>query len=421
MNPKKIGEFIAALRKSKGLTQQEVAERLNITNKTVSKWERGDGYPEISLVPAIAELFDVTTDEIFRGARSIKDDNPEKNAAQVQKQKGRFINSSITRFKNYSYIALSVVVIGFVLLFAVAYSFYRPAIAVAINTIFAAVAVSLELIVINNTLGSIQATDLFQETDQQIGRVYRTMYHYALPVFAGTITTVILSVPFIIVRHEHIITRVIQFGDYLKFVPICMLGSIIICRILLWVLKPMLRRYNVYQELNAEQTSALRGVNKTYVIIFIVVFMITIAGHAYILMALGFPVGRKFENNKEFEQYISEYQQYEVDKQLAIEQGAILVNVDHHRDFELKQGIIEQRMLDEASDRTYFPLDNSFERVESWDTDSLTVYLRQEDYNQVRAFRIAVSKSFAYIYLLELIIIGTLLIRKRSMVMKSHK
>ena len=38
--PEKMGDFIAALRKSKGLTQKEVAERLNISNKTVSKWER---------------------------------------------------------------------------------------------------------------------------------------------------------------------------------------------------------------------------------------------------------------------------------------------------------------------------------------------------------------------------------------------
>lgn len=65
----KTGEFLAALRKAAGYTQQEVADYLGITNKTVSKWESGAGLPEISILPAVAEMYDVTVDELLAGKR----------------------------------------------------------------------------------------------------------------------------------------------------------------------------------------------------------------------------------------------------------------------------------------------------------------------------------------------------------------
>ncbi len=70
MNSEKIGAFIAELRREKGLTQQELAEQLGITNKAVSKWERGDGYPDITLMPVLADALSVTADELLRGERT---------------------------------------------------------------------------------------------------------------------------------------------------------------------------------------------------------------------------------------------------------------------------------------------------------------------------------------------------------------
>ena len=67
-----MGSFLAALRKAKGMTQQEVADRLNVSNKTVSKWECDDGCPEIMMLPVIAELYSVTVDEILKGERITK-------------------------------------------------------------------------------------------------------------------------------------------------------------------------------------------------------------------------------------------------------------------------------------------------------------------------------------------------------------
>lgn len=77
MSANQIGEFLAALRKARGFTQQEVAEKLGVSNKTVSSWETGTSCPDISMLPILAELYEVTCDEIVKGKR-INTVEPEK-------------------------------------------------------------------------------------------------------------------------------------------------------------------------------------------------------------------------------------------------------------------------------------------------------------------------------------------------------
>lgn len=69
MVPEQMGRFICALRKEQGLTQKGLAERLKITDKAVSKWERGISCPDISLLPALAAALGVTVNELLAGAR----------------------------------------------------------------------------------------------------------------------------------------------------------------------------------------------------------------------------------------------------------------------------------------------------------------------------------------------------------------
>ena len=67
MDTKKTGAYLAALRKARGMTQQEAADQLGVSNKTVSKWENGAGLPDITVLPALAELYGVTADDILAG------------------------------------------------------------------------------------------------------------------------------------------------------------------------------------------------------------------------------------------------------------------------------------------------------------------------------------------------------------------
>ena len=73
MDSKKTGGFIAVLRKEKGYTQATLAEILSVSNRTVSKWENGDGYPDITILPDIAEALDVTVDELLAGEKAPKE------------------------------------------------------------------------------------------------------------------------------------------------------------------------------------------------------------------------------------------------------------------------------------------------------------------------------------------------------------
>lgn len=67
MNSIKTGKLISAMRTSKGMTQKQLAEKINISDKAISKWERGDGCPDISILPVLAEALDIEVDNILNG------------------------------------------------------------------------------------------------------------------------------------------------------------------------------------------------------------------------------------------------------------------------------------------------------------------------------------------------------------------
>ena len=69
MDYNKIGSFIAEERKNKKLTQAKLAEKLFISEKTVSKWENGGGIPDTALLPKLCEIFEVSVNEILNGER----------------------------------------------------------------------------------------------------------------------------------------------------------------------------------------------------------------------------------------------------------------------------------------------------------------------------------------------------------------
>lgn len=113
MERKTIGGFIATLRKANGMTQKELAERLNVSDKTVSRWERDDGAPDLSTIPVIAEIFDVTCDELLRGERkspSERVEMPEENetSPKGEKQRQRLLRSTCSQYQNRTYIAMGI-------------------------------------------------------------------------------------------------------------------------------------------------------------------------------------------------------------------------------------------------------------------------------------------------------------------------
>lgn len=72
MDPEKFGAFVALCRKEKNMTQLELAQELKVTDKAVSRWERGKGFPDISLLVPLAEALDITVLELMNSEKREK-------------------------------------------------------------------------------------------------------------------------------------------------------------------------------------------------------------------------------------------------------------------------------------------------------------------------------------------------------------
>ena len=74
MSNKNLGEMISSLRKEKGMTQSELAEKMNVTDKAVSKWERNLACPDVNSIPKLAEVLGITVEELLN-AQTRKENN----------------------------------------------------------------------------------------------------------------------------------------------------------------------------------------------------------------------------------------------------------------------------------------------------------------------------------------------------------
>lgn len=80
---KSIGETISSLRKKKGLTQNELAEKMNVTDKAVSKWERDLSCPDVNTISRLAEVLDVSVEELLNAKEQRKSNSKMKDLVNL--------------------------------------------------------------------------------------------------------------------------------------------------------------------------------------------------------------------------------------------------------------------------------------------------------------------------------------------------
>lgn len=105
MDQIKIGKFIADERKRKGYTQKQLSEKLEISDKTISKWERGNGFPEVSLLLPLCDELEITVNELLSGER-VSEENYRKKAEE------NMVNLVKETQENKKKIVLSVMIAG---------------------------------------------------------------------------------------------------------------------------------------------------------------------------------------------------------------------------------------------------------------------------------------------------------------------
>lgn len=111
MDSIKTGQFIQELRKAKKLTQNDLADLLQVTNKAVSRWETGEGFPDVVLLPRLSEVLSVTIDDILNGERI------EKKKLYNQQEK--------MKLQNIWKISITIIGLSFVLFLGLTYSTFK--------------------------------------------------------------------------------------------------------------------------------------------------------------------------------------------------------------------------------------------------------------------------------------------------------
>ena len=114
MDMKKIGSFLKALRKEKGITQEQLAEKLGVAGRTVSRWETASNMPDLSILIQLAEFYDIEVGEILDGER--KDIVMDKEAKETLNKIADYSNDEKQKAVNvYKFSLMAMFFIGFII------------------------------------------------------------------------------------------------------------------------------------------------------------------------------------------------------------------------------------------------------------------------------------------------------------------
>ena len=136
------------------MTQKDLAERLNVSDKSVSRWERDDGAPDLSLIPVIAEIFDVSCDELLCGERKPvgernADGDTEEISSKGEKQRKYILDKCRTKLYSQSLVLLGLIFMGEILMLLINGTFYRAIFACYVKTIMLVVVFLAQNIISN--------------------------------------------------------------------------------------------------------------------------------------------------------------------------------------------------------------------------------------------------------------------------------
>lgn len=161
MERKTMGGLIAALRKANGMTQKDLAEKLNVSDKSVSRWERNDGAPDLALIPVIAEVFGVTCDELLRGERRPPETAPAEKEPDTKTPRLRqhLLAASLLRYKNKTMIAVGLAIGGLLAAAVANFGFNRAYIALFTALAFYLAAGVAQVIFLNQAFFAVEGEE----------------------------------------------------------------------------------------------------------------------------------------------------------------------------------------------------------------------------------------------------------------------
>lgn len=165
MEKKSMGSFLAALRKTRGYTQKELAEQLGVSDKSISRWERDEGVPDLSMIPVLAEFFGVTADELLRGERRAEEDRTDEplRTPKGDKQRQRLVNAALTQYHNRTLISGGVAGVGLIAALVGNFALLKAAPGFFAGLVFLLAAAVMQGIWVNGAMLTVSDEDFTKE------------------------------------------------------------------------------------------------------------------------------------------------------------------------------------------------------------------------------------------------------------------
>lgn len=359
MARKSIGQFISALRKANGMTQKQLAEKLNVSDKAVSRWERDESAPDLSLIPVIAEIFGVTSDEILRGERKNPDseDFAPQNNAKTEKQIERIINDTRTKFTIRSIIAVGIGFIGLLAAMICNFGFNRAGLGFLIGCIFFVVAIICEALFVILNINSFKTSEF---DDEKLNEYKKVLFKTAFYTFATILYLIFISIPFIEggvnffgITFEHWLLRSLIYT--ILYAIIFFVGLTMANRI---AVKKGFFTLSEKEQKNADKILKLK---KKSAIILIIMLSITFAVHCILDGELYGSIwraaadGREFTDLAEFKEYIEtdepiEYTEYHFGYSVHYSEG-VEETVTQAEDYIINEDGVYEYIYDEDYSR----------------------------------------------------------------------
>lgn len=282
MERKTMGNFIAILRKANGMTQVDLAEKLNVSDKTISRWERGEGAPDLSLLPIIADIFGVTADELLCGERNpVFCGNSEMDEMLIkrnQRHLKRLLKINLLRFKNQNFIFIGLMIIGFIGSIISNCVFNRGFLGFFAASVFYIIGITYGIITTNVAFSKVSETELtgyeINEYKRSVITITEGNLYFSLINFALTLPLLLIGDPF--------------FGlmtiSWLKLGLLLGIFTCGLCFLIHNVLSFILIRNGVYPLDDKEQDGYRLNlaIKRKYGLILAGIFVITLPVHWYI-------------------------------------------------------------------------------------------------------------------------------------------
>lgn len=309
MEKKTIGGFISALRKANGMTQKDLAEQLNVSDKTVSRWERDDGAPDLAVIPVIAEIFNVTCDELLRGERKSPTERAEtteesESTPKAEKQRQRLLKSTLSQYKNHTYIAMGVSVVGMIVALVCNLAFLKAILGFFLGAIFFVASIVCQAVFVNKAFFSVEDAGL---DERVLSDFKRKVINLAEMSIGLTVAFIGFTFPLILVDAY----MGLGSDSLLIWGSIGAAAFLLIYTVVLYFLNASLLKKDMYSLSEKEAAVYHRNhkLKRTCAIVLVILLGVTFIGHQFATSIWGpysIMKGTTFEDYDSFVEYMEQ-------------------------------------------------------------------------------------------------------------------